>query len=145
MSACLVAGSSWGGSSPLEQFSDTFYIDVNLDAFASVPLPDEHEDRAIHVMRGEIVVAGQSFATGKMLIFRPGDKISIKAGNKGARVIMLGGATLEGPRYIWWNFVSSSLDKIEVAKKDWAAGEWEKGRFQIPFGDADEFIPLAEK
>ena len=145
VSACLVAGSSWGGSSPLEQFSDMFYIDVKLDAFASAPLPDEHEDRAIHVMRGEIIVAGQSFETGKMLIFRPGDKISIKAGNIGARVIMLGGATLEGPRYIWWNFVSSSLDKIEAAKKDWAAGEWEKGRFQLPFGDADEFIPLPEK
>ena len=142
VSACLVAGSSWGGSSPLEQFSDMFYIDVNLDAFASVPLPDEHEDRAIHVMQGEIIVAGQSFETGKMLIFRPGDKISIKAGSKGARVIMLGGATLEGPRYIWWNFVSSSLDKIEAAKKDWAAGEWEKGRFQLPFGDEDEYIPL---
>ena len=91
------------------------------------------------------MVAGQSFETGQMLIFRPSDKISIKAGNKGARVIMLGGATLEGPRYIWWNFVSSSLEKIEAAKKDWAAGEWEKGRFQLPFGDMDEFIPLPEK
>ena len=145
VSACLVAGSSWGASSPIEQFSDMFYIDVNLNAFASVPLPVEHEDRAIHVMQGEIVVAGQSFETGQMLIFRPSDKISIKAGNKGARVIMLGGATLEGPRYIWWNFVSSSLEKIEAAKKDWAAGEWEKGRFQLPFGDMDEFIPLPEK
>ena len=145
VTACLVAGSSWGGSSPIGQFSNMFYIDVKLNSFSSVPMPDEHEDRAIHVMQGEIAVAGQSFGTGQMLIFRPGDKISIKAGNRGARVIMLGGATLEGPRYIWWNFVSSSLEKIEAAKKDWAAGEWEKGRFQLPFGDADEFIPLPEK
>mgnify|MGYP001986208208 CR=1 FL=1 len=70
VSACLVAGSSWGGSSPLEQFSDMFYIDVNLDAFASVPLPDEHEDRAVHVMQGEIQVAGQSFESGKMLQYK---------------------------------------------------------------------------
>ena len=145
VSACLVAGKAWGGSSPVKQLSDMFYIDVNLRALGTIPLPDEHEDRAVHVMQGEIQVAGQSFKSGKMLIFRPGDKISIKAGEKGARIILLGGATLEGPRYIWWNFVSSSLEKIEFAKEDWAAGEWEKGRFQLPIGDTEEYIPLPDK
>ena len=143
--ASLVAGSAWGGRSPVEQLSEMFYVDVKLEASASIPLPDEHEDRAVHVMQGEIEVADQIFETGNMIIFRPGDKISVKAGVKGARIILLGGATLEGPRYIWWNFVSSSLEKIEVAKTDWAAGEWENGRFQLPIGDKDEFIPLPNK
>ncbi len=144
VSARVVAGNAWGVSSPVEQLSDMFYIDVNLEALGSIPLPDEHEDRAVHVMQGEIQVAGQTFESGKMLIFRPGDKISIKAGEKGARIVLLGGATLEGPRYIWWNFVSSSLEKIDAAKTDWAAGEWEKGRFRLPIGDRKEFIPLPD-
>ena len=110
-----------------------------------MPLPDEHEDRAIHVMQGQISVAGQFFEAGRMLVFRPGDKITLTAGEQGARLILLGGATLEGPRYLWWNFVSSSKEKIEQAKKEWAAGEWEKGRFQLPPGDSDEFIPLPDK
>ena len=145
VSARLVAGTAWGGSSPVEQLSDMFYIDASLNALASIPLPDEHEDRAVHVMNGEISVAGQVFEAGKMLVFRPGDKITLRAGVMGARLILLGGATLEGPRYLWWNFVSSSEEKIKIAKKDWAAGEWEKGRFQLPQGDSEEFIPLPDK
>ena len=90
-------------------------------------------------------IAGERYQAGVMLVFRPGDRITVTSGELGARLILLGGATLEGPRYIWWNFVSSSNEKIEAAKKDWAAGEWEKGRFQLPFGDADEFIPLPDK
>ena len=96
-------------------------------------------------MQGQISVAGQNFEAGRMLVFRPGDKITLTAGEQGARLILLGGATLEGPRYLWWNFVSSSKEKIEQAKKDWGAGEWEKGRFQLPPGDRDEFIPLPDK
>jgi len=145
IAARLVAGTAWGGGSPVEQLSDMFYIDVSLKALASMPLPDEHEDRAIHVMQGHISVAGQIFEAGRMLVFRPGDKIALTAGEQGARLILLGGATLEGPRYLWWNFVSSSKEKIEQAKKDWAAGEWEKGRFQLPPGDSDEFIRLPDK
>ncbi len=143
--ARLVAGTAWGGASPIQQFSDMFYVDVNLAANTSIPLPDEHEDRAIHIMQGDIIVAGERYQAGVMLVFRPGDRITVTSGELGARLILLGGATLEGPRYIWWNFVSSSKEKIEAAKKDWAAGEWEKGRFQLPFGDADEFIPLPDK
>ena len=143
--ARLVAGTAWGSGSPIEQLSDMFYIDVKLNALASMPMPDEHEDRAIHVMQGKISVAGELFEAGRMLVFRPGDKITVKAGDEGARLILLGGATLEGPRYLWWNFVSSSKEKIELAKKDWAAGEWEKGRFQLPPSDSEEFIPLPDR
>jgi redox-sensitive bicupin YhaK (pirin superfamily) len=79
-----------------------------------------------------------------MLVFRPGDAISVKAGGQGARIMLLGGATMDGPRHIWWNFVASSQDRIEAAKEAWRAGDWAHGRFQLPPGDHDEFIPAPE-
>ena len=80
-----------------------------------------------------------------MMVFRPGDRISLKAGAAGARLMILGGATLNGPRHIWWNFVASSKDKIEAAKEAWRAGDWMHGRFQLPINDQDEFTPLPER
>ena len=66
------------------------------------------------------------------MIFRPGDRVSMKAGDQGARVMLLGGATMEGPRYIWWNFVASSRERIEEAKQAWRAGDWEMDGFNCP-------------
>ena len=77
-----------------------------------------------------------------MMVFRPGDKLSVRAGAQGARLMLLGGATLNGSRYIWWNFVSSSRDRIEQAKEDWKAGDWENGPFKLPPGDDAEHIPI---
>ena len=77
-----------------------------------------------------------------MMVFRPGDRISLTAGPAGARLMVLGGETLGGPRHIWWNFVASSQEKIEAAKEAWRAGDWQHGRFQLPPGDDAEFIPL---
>jgi redox-sensitive bicupin YhaK (pirin superfamily) len=77
-----------------------------------------------------------------MMIFRPGDAITMTATERGARLMLLGGETLNGPRYISWNFVASSKEKIDAAKEAWAAGDWEHGRFNLPPGDSDEFIPL---
>lgn len=99
--------------------SETFYLDVVLQAGAHFPLPDDHEDRGIYITQGEIDVAGDTFVAGRMLVFRPGDKISVKAGAQGARLMALGGATLNEKRYMWWNFVSSSTDRIEEAKEAW--------------------------
>lgn len=118
-----------------------FYADVMLKAGALLPLPDDHEDRGIYVMASSIEVAGDVFDAGKMMVFRPGDRITVKAGLGGARFMALGGETLNGPRHIWWNFVASSQDKIEAAKVAWAAGDWAHGRFQLPPDDNDEFIP----
>ena len=78
-----------------------------------------------------------------MMIFRPGDAISVKALSP-SRLILLGGATLNGPRYIWWNFVASSKERIEEAKEAWRAGDWEHGRFQLP-PDETEFIPAPRR
>jgi redox-sensitive bicupin YhaK (pirin superfamily) len=80
-----------------------------------------------------------------MMVFRPGDRISLTAGAAGARVLLLGGATLEGPRYIWWNFVASSKERIEAAKEAWREGDWQHGRFRLPPGDDAEHIPLPER
>lgn len=138
----LILGTAYGEKAPATMFSETFYADVVLQASARFPMPDDHEDRGLYVTDGSVLIAGQEFEAGRMMVLRPGDRITVVAGARGARVMILGGATLEGPRYVWWNFVASSRDKIEAAKLDWARGDWGKGRFDLPAGDRDEFIPL---
>lgn len=138
----LILGRAYGATAPASVFSDTFYGDVTLAAGARLPLPDDHEDRGIYIVEGSISIAGQNFDDGRMMVFRPGDKITVAAGERGARLIVLGGATLSGPRYVWWNFVSSSRDKIEEAKEQWRQARWGDGQFDLPSGDRDEFIPL---
>ncbi len=137
----LILGSAYGARTPARVFSETFYVDAALEAGARLPLPDDHEDRGLYVVEGEATVAGQTFAAGRMLVFRPGDRIAIGAGATGARLLLLGGATLDGPRYIWWNFVASSRERIEAAKEDWRKADWGQGRFDLPPDDRDEFIP----
>lgn len=140
--ARLILGEAYGRSSPVKMQSQTFYLDVILEPGASFPLPDDHEDRGIYVTEGTVEVAGDTFESGRMMVFRPGDRISVKAGPQGARLMALGGATLNEKRYIWWNFVSSSKDRIEQAKEDWKAANWNSGPFRLPPGDEDEFIPI---
>jgi hypothetical protein len=135
----LIVGRAYGVKSPVQTFSDMFYIDVILDARAVIPLPDDHEDRGIYILQGSISIAGQDFASGQMMVFRPGDKVSVQAGPQGARLMMLGGETLGGPRYIWWNFVASSKEKIDEAKEAWRRGDWQNGMFHLPPGDDRDF------
>jgi redox-sensitive bicupin YhaK (pirin superfamily) len=142
----LILGSAYGERSPVKVFSDMFYADAMLKPGASLPLPDGHEDRGVYVLEGEIEVAGERYPAGRMMVFRPGDAITVRAGEAGARLMLLGGETLPGPRYIWWNFVASSEEKIEAAKEAWRAEGWRNGstdpRFTLPPGDRAEFIPL---
>jgi len=140
--ARLILGSAWGKRAPVKTFTEMFYADVTLAPGALLPMPDDHEDRGLYILDGSVDVAGQSFEAGRMMVFRPGDAITLRSGPQGARVMALGGETLGGPRHIWWNFVASSKEKIEAAKEAWRAGDWQHGRFQLPPGDADEFIPL---
>ena len=137
----LILGQAYGERAPVRAFSEMFYGDAVLQTGAKLPLPDGHEDRAIYVLEGEIEVAGQRFDAGRMMIFRPGDAITVTAVTQ-ARLMVLGGETLGGPRHIWWNFVASSKEKIEAAKQAWKEGDWEHGRFQLPPDDNREFIPL---
>lgn len=141
----LILGDVWGARAPVPTASEMFYADALLEAGAALPMPDNHEDRGFYVVQGAVEVAGQTFEAGQMVVFHPGDRVSARAGAQGARLMVLGGATLEGPRYIWWNFVASSKERIEAAKEAWRAGDWENGRFQLPPGDDVEFIPAPDR
>jgi redox-sensitive bicupin YhaK (pirin superfamily) len=142
VSARLILGSAYGETAPATMYSETFYLDVILTAGARFPLPDDHEDRGLYITEGEVSIAGQVFEAGRMMVFRPGDRITVSAGPNGARLMALGGATLNGPRFIWWNFVASSREKIEQAKDSWRAAAWGQGQFHLPVGDREEFVPL---
>ncbi|KQW19325.1 pirin [Afipia sp. Root123D2] len=135
--ARIIAGSAFGAASPVEMVSPWFYVEVSLDAGMKVPLDTDHEERAVYVVDGEVQIAGERFEGPRLLIFRPGDRITITA-IRAARMMFLGGDALEGPRHIWWNFVSSSKERIEQAKQDWKAGRFA----HVP--DETEFIPLPE-
>ncbi|MBL0939882.1 MAG: pirin family protein [Gemmatimonadaceae bacterium] len=144
VSVRLVLGRAYGEEAPARLLSDAFYADVTLEPHARLPLPTDHEDRGIYVVEGSITVAGQQFDAQRMMVFRPGDAITVAAGAQGARLMLLGGATLNGPRYIWWNFVSSRRDRIEEAKEDYRRGLWGQGTFDLPPDDRDEFVPLPD-
>jgi redox-sensitive bicupin YhaK (pirin superfamily) len=134
----VIAGRLFGASSPVTTFSDWFYGDVSLPAGQKIPLDTDYEERAIYVAEGEIAIAGENFAAPVMLVFKPGVRITITA-RMASRLMLLGGATMDGPRFIWWNFVSSSRERMEQAKQD-----WKQGRFK-PVPNETEFIPLPEK
>jgi redox-sensitive bicupin YhaK (pirin superfamily) len=125
----LAVGSLYGEQAPVVTFSDMFYADAILDAGATLPLDAEHEVRAAYVLEGTVAVAGDSFEAGRLLVFRPGDALAIRALTP-ARLLLLGGVTMDVPRHIWWNFVSSSKERIEEAKHD-----WKLVRFDKVFGD----------
>ncbi len=141
----LILGEAYGETAPVPLGFTAFYADATLAPGAALPLPDTHEDRGVYILQGSVTVAGQSHAAGRMLVFRPGDAISLRALDQGARIMILGGDTLPGPRFIWWNFVASSRDKIIAAREAWRAGDWAHGRFKLPPGDDAEFVPAPER
>lgn len=132
----LIAGSAFGATSPAQVFAPMVYIDAQLSDGAALPLPDD-EERAVYVAIGEVILDGNVYESGTMLVLKPGAQPRIVA-RGAARLMVLGGAPLDGERNLWWNFVSSSKDRIEQAKADWRAGNWPK----VP-GET-EFIPLPE-
>jgi len=135
----LIAGSAWGLTAPVAVSSPLFYADAVLAPASQLALPDEHEERGAYVLEGSVEVRGDRFESGRMLLFRAGDRLALSTGPEGARLLLLGGAAMDGPRYLFWNFVASSPERIEQAKADWRAG-----RFGAIPGDAAEFIPLPE-
>lgn len=135
----VVAGTLWGATSPVPSHSEMIYADAVLDTGAQLPVPAEHEERAVYVVEGTVSIAGDRFECGQLLVLHPGDAVTVQAESQ-ARVLVLGGEPMDGPRYIWWNFVASSRDRIEAAKADWQAR-----RFAIVPGDEQEFIPLPER
>lgn len=137
----LIAGPLYGARSPVHTLSEMFYADVELDGGARLPVPGEHEERAAYVVAGSVVLEGEgaTFGAGQLVVFKPGAEITLAAPESSrARLMLLGGEPMDGRRHIWWNFVSSSGERIEQAKED-----WKMGRF-APVPDETEFIPLPE-
>ena len=135
----VVVGSLYGATSPVPTVHETLFANIALRAGATLPLDADHEERALYVVDGTIDIAGDSFESGRLLVFKPGDTVTVKASTD-AHFVILGGAPMDGPRHIWWNFVSSRKERIEQAKAEWKAGHFGK----VP-GDEIEFIPLPEK
>ncbi|RYE35411.1 MAG: pirin family protein [Hyphomicrobiales bacterium] len=134
----LIMGSAYGQTSPVKFPWDALYAEAVLSPGAILPLDPDYDERAIYIVSGKVDIAGEEFGAGQLLVFKPGDRISILAIDQ-ARVMIVGGEPMDGPRNIWWNFVSSSKERIEQAKH-----EWKTGRFDTVPGDESEFIPLPE-
>jgi redox-sensitive bicupin YhaK (pirin superfamily) len=133
----VVAGSVYGARSPVATASETLFADVTLAAGTTLPVDADTEERAVYLISGEVDIAGDRFSAGRLLVFRPGDHITVTALSD-AHLVLLGGAAMDGPRHIWWNFVSSSKERIEQAKQDWKTGRFA----HVP--NEHEFIPLPE-
>src|ERR1700683_3827797 len=138
MTLRVVAGKLNGLQSPVVTSWDTLFLEARLKAGNTLPLDAEHEERAVYVIAGEIEIGGDRHGPERLLVLRPGDRVAVRAVSD-AHIVVVGGAAMDGPRHIWWNFVSSRKERIEAAKADWKAG-----RFAIVPGDTTEFIPLPE-
>ena len=136
MWARLVAGSAYGVTAKVQTHSPMFYIHWELEAGAKAGVPAEYSERAVFIVEGSIEVGGRTYEAGQMLVFGKGDAI-VTAVTK-ATVMALGGEPV-GQRFIWWNLVSSSHERIAEAKADWKAG-----RMKLPPGDDHDFIPAPE-
>jgi redox-sensitive bicupin YhaK (pirin superfamily) len=134
----ILAGAAYELSSPVETCSPLFYVDALLPAGSELPLPSEHQERAVYVVDGAVMCGGEPAEVGRMLVFPKEATVAVKA-ERDTRIVLIGGAPLDGERHIEWNFVSSSKDRIARAKRD-----WKEGRFAKVPGDDVEFIPLPD-
>lgn len=132
----VIAGTAYGERSPVSVLSPTLYVHARLEAGARVPVDDEHAERAIYVVEGSVGCDGRTFRAGTMVVLRRGAKVTLESAEP-TRAMLVGGAKLAGERHVWWNFVSSSKERIERAKED-----WQNRRFPSIPGDDVEFIPL---
>ena len=137
-SGSVVIGAFDGVRSPVRAASETLYVSISLKPGGRVKIPADAEERAIYVLDGTVTISGDTFPDNRLLVFKPGDEIVVSS-EHGAHLMLFGGASLGSKRYIWWNFVSSSKERIEQAKE-----EWKTRRFDIVPGDDKEFIPLPE-
>ena len=134
--ARVVMGTLWGASSPVTCHSETIYADISLAAGGVMPIDPGADERAVYVAEGEASLDGLTLERSVLYLLAPGVAATLRS-QGGAHVMLCGGAPLDGPRHVWWNFVSSSRDRIQQAKEDWRSG-----RFALPPDDRDEFIPL---
>jgi len=136
--ARIVMGSLWGETSPVTCHSPTIYADIHLAAGGSMPIDPDADERALYVAEGEAVLDGVPLQLSTLYVLRPGIRATLRSA-AGGRIMLCGGAPLDGPRHVFWNFVSSRRERINQAKEDWKAG-----LFALPPDDHDEYIPLPE-
>jgi redox-sensitive bicupin YhaK (pirin superfamily) len=134
----VLAGSAFGMTSPVPTLSSLFYVEAVMSAGSTLSLPTEHEERARYVVEGAVGCDTDRTEAGRMLVFVPGASVVLRA-DAPARIVLLGGAPLDGRRYIHWNFVSSSRERIDQARR-----EWREHRFPNVPGDEVEFVPLPD-
>jgi redox-sensitive bicupin YhaK (pirin superfamily) len=134
----VLAGTAYDMTSPVEVVSPLFYVDAVMSAGSELALPSGHEERALYVVEGALRCGTERAEVGRMLVFPKETQVVLEA-EPATRAVLLGGAPLDGKRYIDWNFVSSSKERLEQAKRD-----WKEGRFPTVPGDDAEFIPLPE-
>ncbi|WP_417451948.1 pirin family protein [Kordiimonas sp.] len=135
ITAQLILGRAFGLESPVTLDWDTLYADVKLAPGALLPVPRETEERGIYIVRGNVEIAGMTYTQGQMISVRTGAELTIKA-LADTHLMLLGGAVMDGPRYVWWNFVASSRERIRDAAERWQHQSFAK----VP-GDEQEFIP----
>jgi redox-sensitive bicupin YhaK (pirin superfamily) len=135
----VLLGEAYGARSPVSVHSPLFYVDVALSAGATLPLTDAYPERALYLVEGALRLPGREVDEPQMLVFAEGAQVTLEA-TAAARVLLLGGEPLDGERFMFWNFVSSSKERLEQAKAD-----WKEGRFPAVPGDAEEFVPLPER
>ncbi|MEO9079167.1 MAG: pirin family protein [Rhodanobacter sp.] len=136
--AVLIAGSAYGEQSPVKVFGPMFLLEVKLAAGADLAWPTEHAERGVFVVEGTVGWGELSIGPAQMAVQAGSSGTSLTA-TQASRVILFGGAPLDGERHVWWNFVASSRERIEQAKADWTAQIMGK----VP-GDEDEFISLPD-
>jgi redox-sensitive bicupin YhaK (pirin superfamily) len=138
VAARLIMGALWGRTSPVTCHAETIYADILLGRGGSIPIDSAADERALYLTTGEATLEGMPLEPMTLTLLRPGIATTLRS-KAGGRVMLCGGEAFATPRHVWWNFVSSSRDRINQAKDDWRAG-----RFPLVPGDADEFIPLPE-
>lgn len=136
--ARIIMGSLWGQTAPTTCHAETIYADILLHAGGSIPIDAEADERAVMLVDGDGALDGVPLEKYLLYVIAPGAKVSLSS-LSGGRAMLLGGEAFTSERHVWWNFVSSSKERIEQAKADWF-----EGRFPVVPGDADEFIPLPE-
>ncbi|WP_374357137.1 pirin family protein [Chitinimonas sp.] len=135
LSLRVVLGRAYGKESPVKTYGDTLYVAGELEAGAQFEVPADHAERGVYIASGAVDIDGETVAAGYLAVLKPGVTAKVSA-NEATRLLVLGGDPLDGPRYVWWNFVASSKERIEAAKQRWA-----EGRFP-PVPGETEFIPL---
>ena len=137
--ARVIMGELWGKRAPTTCYAETIYAEIDLGPAGAVPIEAGADERAVMLVGGEASLDRQPLDLYALVVLKPGEAMTLSS-ERGGKIMLLGGEAFATHRYVYWNFVSSSRERIEQAKEDWRAG-----RFPLVPGDTEEFIPLPDK